>query len=118
MNFVVVSSVGLKKVDRTSVCISSVRHLSSSLYTGHRQVVIWTGVLHVFGHMADSESSEQPLHPHILIRAFPSAKRIIGHYKMYQWRANARMRLRMRGINLNSAFCACSKTPFCFMRPI
>ena len=30
-----------------------------------------------------------------------SAKRIIGHYRMYQWRWNARMRLRMRGMNPN-----------------
>ena len=30
-----------------------------------------------------------------------SAYRIIGHYRMYQWRANIRMRLRMRGMNVH-----------------
>ena len=32
-----------------------------------------------------------------------SAYRIIGHYRMYQWRANAPLRLRMRGMNLKGS---------------
>ena len=35
-----------------------------------------------------------------LIRAFAVPNRIIGHYKLYQWRANTEMRLCMHGLNL------------------
>ena len=41
-----------------------------------------------------------------------SANRLIGHNKMYEWRANARMWFWI------SAFCACSKIYFRLARPI
>ena len=46
------------------------------------------------------------------------ADRIIGHYRMHQWRANARMRLcAYMGWIWICAFGACSKTNFCLARP-
>ena len=40
----------------------------------------------------DSEGRDQPVHLHILIRAFIVwHDRIIGYYKMYEWREKARM---------------------------
>ena len=48
-----------------------------------------------------------------------SANRIIGHYRMNQWTANARMRLcACVGWIWICAFCACSKTPFRLAKPI
>ena len=47
-----------------------------------------------------------------------SATRIIGHYSMYQWKANARIRpcacVKWRQI---CAFCTCSNTTFCLPQP-
>ena len=40
---------------------------------------------------ADSEGPDQPAHLRRLIRPSLSAKRIIGYYRMYEWRAKARM---------------------------
>ena len=50
---------------------------------------------------AGNEGPDQPAHPHILIRTLLSASlsaNIIGYYRVFQWRANARMRL-----------CACAR---------
>ena len=41
---------------------------------------------------ADSEGPDQPAHPRSLIGPLLSANRIIGYYRMFQWRANFRMR--------------------------
>ena len=40
---------------------------------------------------ADSEGSDQPAHPRSLIRAFTVPNRIIVYYRMYEYRATARM---------------------------
>ena len=47
-----------------------------------------------------------------------SASRIIGHYRMYEWRANARMRLCACAEWIwICAFCACPETLFRLTRP-
>ena len=48
-----------------------------------------------------------------------SANRVLGHYRMYQWEANACISLWACGVWIwICAFCAYSKTRFCLMRPI
>ena len=66
---------------------------------------------------ADSESPDQPAHPRSLIRIF--ANKIIGHYRIYQWRVNARMSFCacVDWIWIY-AFCECSKRHFRLMRPM
>ena len=47
-----------------------------------------------------------------------SAKRLTGHYRMYQWSTNAQMRVwACMGRIWICAVCACSKTHFCLGRP-
>ena len=59
---------------------------------------------------ADSEVPDQPS---------LSAKRIIRHDRMHQWRANVRLRLCACAVLIwICAFCTCSKTPFRLARPI
>ena len=68
---------------------------------------------------ADSEGPDQPTYLRSLIRPSLSANRIIGHYRMYQWRENARIRLCACMVRIwICTFCACSKTPFRLLRPI
>ena len=70
----------------------------------------------VFGHMRTAKAKIS-----LRIRAVwsgpsLSANRIIGDYRMYQWRANAWMGL-CACAGWISAFCACSKTPFLWHDP-
>ena len=74
------------------------------------------GPLHAKAYLrayADREGPDQPAHPRSLIRASMSANRIIGHYRIHQWRENAQIGLcACAGRIWICAFCACSKTPF------
>ena len=44
----------------------------------------------VFRANADTEGPDQPVHLHSLISAF-NVNRIIGNYRMYEWRAKGRL---------------------------
>ena len=50
---------------------------------------------------AGSEGPVQPAHPHSLIGPLLSANGNISLNRIYRWKASARMRLRMHGMNLN-----------------
>ena len=72
----------------------------------------------VYGHMQTANAQIR-----LRIRASDQGLRCpltesFGHYRMYQWRANARMRLCACGMIWICAICAWSKTHFRLARPI
>ena len=83
-----------------SICTSG--QFDQPLLAAYR--IIWYWRLLVYGAChgktclrayADSKSQDQPAHLCTIIRVFTVCNRIIGRYRMYQWRANALMRLHM-----------------------
>ena len=86
---------------RYNVCSSNNfvhHHLAFLIISDHSHspfyLIKWAAPCeNVFWGYTGSEGSDQPAYPSSLLGPSLSANRIIGHYKLRQWRAKARMRL-------------------------